>query len=205
MDTLRFFNPYAEIRHTENNLPHWQQHGAVYFITFRLADAIPAHLRNQWENERAIWLRLHPEPWSIEVETEYHKRFSGAIEHWLDAGHGSCLLRRSECAKTVAETLRHFDGERLALITSVVMPNHVHAVFVKLPISHWKNCCEAGKHLPRERSMNCSVVPAVCGNGIISIALFVTRCTSQIACATSDAIRKKRGCGVVNTFFMKVS
>jgi REP-associated tyrosine transposase len=58
---------------------------AVYFITFRLADAIPAHLRSQWENEREIWLRLHPEPWSVEVESEYHKRFSGTIERWLDA------------------------------------------------------------------------------------------------------------------------
>ena len=34
MDALRFFNPYAEIRHTENRLPHWQQENAVYFITF---------------------------------------------------------------------------------------------------------------------------------------------------------------------------
>jgi putative transposase len=74
MNELRFFNPYGEIRHTENRLPHWQQENAVYFITFRLADAVPSHLRNQWESERASWLRLHPEPWSIEIELEYHKR-----------------------------------------------------------------------------------------------------------------------------------
>jgi hypothetical protein len=30
MTELRFFNPYAEIRHTENRLPHRQQEGAVY-------------------------------------------------------------------------------------------------------------------------------------------------------------------------------
>lgn len=41
MNELRFFNPYADIRQTENRLPHWQQAGAFYFITFRLADAIP--------------------------------------------------------------------------------------------------------------------------------------------------------------------
>jgi len=133
MNELRFFNPYAEIRHTENRLPHWQQENAVYFITFRLADAVPSHLRNQWESERASWLRLHPDLWGIEIELEYHKRFSGAIERWLDAGHGSRLLRRSDCAKIVSETLRHFDGERLALIASVVMPNHVHALLVQGP------------------------------------------------------------------------
>jgi putative transposase len=133
MSELRFFNPYAEIQHTENLLPHWQQASAVYFITFRLADAIPAKLRNQWREEREIWLQLHPQPWTPAVEQEYHKRFSSTIERWLDAGYGSCILRRPDCANIVDETLRHFDGERLHLISSVVMPNHVHALFVQNP------------------------------------------------------------------------
>jgi REP element-mobilizing transposase RayT len=133
MSELRFFNPYADIRHTGNRLPHWQQEGAVYFITFRLADSVPTRLRSQWEGERATWLRVHPEPWSVETDREYHKRFSGAIERWLDAGHGTCLLRRRECAEIVEETLRHFEGERVVMISSVVMPNHVHALFVQNP------------------------------------------------------------------------
>ena len=52
MTHLRFFNPYADIRFTANRLPHWQQEGAVYFVTFRLADAVPHNLRTQWESER---------------------------------------------------------------------------------------------------------------------------------------------------------
>jgi putative transposase len=131
MNDLRFFNPYAEIRHTRNRLPHWQQEGAVYFVTFRSADAIPTKLRDEWREQREIWLRLHPEPWITETEREYHRRFSGAIDRWLDASHGSCILRRRDCAKLVNETLCHFDGQRLALISSVVMPNHVHALFVQ--------------------------------------------------------------------------
>ncbi|HYJ07264.1 MAG TPA: transposase [Chthoniobacterales bacterium] len=134
MNELRFFNPYADIRQTENRLPHWQQEGAVYFITFRLADAVPLKLRNQWENDRQVWLRLHPEPWNSEVEREYHNRFSGAIEQWLDAGHGACLLRRREFAEIVAQTLRHFEGERVVMISFVIMPNHVHALFVQNPM-----------------------------------------------------------------------
>jgi REP element-mobilizing transposase RayT len=133
MDDLQFFNPYEDIRFTANRLPHWQQKGAVYFVTFRLADAVPQHLRTQWESERDAWLRVHPQPWSPEVQRESHNRFSGAIERWLDAGHGSCVLRRHDCAEVVAEALRHFDGERIAQIAWVVMPNHVHAVFVLNP------------------------------------------------------------------------
>jgi len=133
MSELRFFNPYAEIRHTGSRLPHWQQQGAVYFITFRLADAIPSRLRNQWEDERDAWLKVHPEPLDGETESEYHQRFSGAIERWLDAGHGACLLRRQDCARIVAETLRHFEGERVVMVSFAVMPNHVHALFVQNP------------------------------------------------------------------------
>jgi len=162
MNELRFFNPYRDIRHTENRLPHWQQTGAVYFVTFRLADAIPSTLRDQWEKEREAWLKVHPEPWSTETELEYHKRFSGAMECWLDAGHGACLLRRRDCANVVAETLRHFEGERVVMISSVVMPNHVHALFVQNPewpleklIQSWKRFTarEINKLLVRSGSL----------------------------------------------------
>jgi len=50
------------------------------------------------------------------VQGEYHNRFSGTIERWLDAGHGSRVLRRHDCAEVMEETLRHFDGERIAQI-----------------------------------------------------------------------------------------
>ena len=130
---FQFFNPYDDIRFTANRLPHWQQKGAVYFVTFRLADSVPQHLRKQWELDREAWLRFHPPPWDAEIERAYQKRFSGAIERWLDAGHGSCVLRRNDCAAVVAEALRHFDGDRVSQIAWVVMPNHVHAVFVLNP------------------------------------------------------------------------
>jgi putative transposase len=133
MTDLRFFNPYGAIRQTENRLPHWQQESAVYFITFRLADAVPAQLRARWEAERYAWMKFHPEPWTAESEREYHQRFSAQIERWLDAGHGACFLRRRDAAQIVAETLRHFEAERVVMISFVVMPNHVHALFVQNP------------------------------------------------------------------------
>ena len=133
MQELRFFNPYANIRQTKNRLPHWQQEGAVYFVTFRLADAVPKPLLAQWENEREAWLRVHPEPWNNEIEREYHQRFSGVIERWLDVGHGACLLRRRKCAQVVMEALNHFEGVRVVMISAMIMPNHVHALFVQNP------------------------------------------------------------------------
>ena len=131
MNELRFFNPYADIRQTKNRHPHWQQHGAVYFVTFRLADSVPSSLLSQWQYERQNWLRFHPEPWSEEIEMEYHQRFTGAIERWLDAGHGACLLRRPDCGKVVADALHFFEGVRVAMLSFVVMPNHAHALFVQ--------------------------------------------------------------------------
>ena len=84
MDELRFFNPYAEIQHTGNRLPHWQQKGATYFVTFRLADSIPSAVLGQWQDEREAWLQAHPEPWDLEIESQYHQRFSASLERWLD-------------------------------------------------------------------------------------------------------------------------
>ena len=134
MNELRFFNPFSEIRHTESRLPHWQQEGAVYFVTFRLADSVPSHLLGRWADEREAWVGAHPEPWSFKIEREYHQRFSGAIERWLDEGHGACFLRRPDCVQIAAEALRHFEGERLAMISFVIMPNHLHALFVQNPL-----------------------------------------------------------------------
>ena len=125
---LRFFNPLAEIARTRNCLPHWQQPGATYFITFRLADAVPAGLRAGWLAERRAWMAWHPEPWSAEVEKEYHERFSGRVDEWLDAGHGECVLRDDACRGMVEAALRFRDEAEYLHHAWVVMPNHAHAL-----------------------------------------------------------------------------
>lgn len=109
-EDLQFFNPYAEIRQTGSRLPHWQQQGAVFFLTFHLGDALPAAFLEPWISDRDTWLRLHPEPWTGDVEQEYHARFSAAKDQWLDAGHGACCLRQPECAQRVADALTFFEG-----------------------------------------------------------------------------------------------
>ena len=125
-----YFDPWDEIRHTSNRLPHWQQSGAAYFVTWRLKDSLPKVWLDRHRQEREEWLKFHPLPWSAEVEDEYHDRFSRQVDEKLDEGHGSCLLRAPENAAEVVKVLEFFEEQRTILISAVVMPNHVHALFV---------------------------------------------------------------------------
>jgi REP element-mobilizing transposase RayT len=57
-------------------------------------------------------------------DTQLRKR----IEDWIDAGHGSCVLRNPQIAELVIENWRHYAKMRYDLISYVVMPNHVHVL-----------------------------------------------------------------------------
>jgi REP element-mobilizing transposase RayT len=120
------FNPTAATHRRLRNLPHWQQPGATYFITFRLADALPQALLAEIRERRNVWLGLHPPPWDNRTAAEYSRRFLHAVQRRLDAGLGLCWLRDPRNSLIVEDTIRHFDGDRYALDAFVVMPNHVH-------------------------------------------------------------------------------
>lgn len=146
MKTPLFLNPLADVRKSANRLPHWEQPGRCYFITFRMADSIPAGLRVQWTEERDAWLATHPKPHTPEDTAEYQQRFTARIERWLDAGHGSCVLRRQDCRTIVVNGLRYFDGQRYHLHAWIVMPNHVHVLLsledgslLSKVVSSWKS------------------------------------------------------------------
>jgi carbamoylphosphate synthase large subunit/REP element-mobilizing transposase RayT len=128
------FHPLDGQRNIEKrrrNLPHWEQPNVTYFITFRLADAVPQSVLRQWKEELDTWRKFHPEPWDTATKYEYQKRFQDDREHWLDQGHGECLLKKTDVAEIVVEALRHFDRDRYVLDAFVVMPNHMH-VLVRL-------------------------------------------------------------------------
>ncbi len=126
---FRPFDPFAPVQFHKGNLPHWQQPGACYFVTFRLADSLPASLLGQWREEREIWLRLNPPPWSAKQQGDYEKRFIEREEDWLDAGHGACHLRDVRLQRLVSQSLVKFDGVRYDLDAYVIMPNHVHLIW----------------------------------------------------------------------------
>ena len=128
-----YFTPFLPLDMEKRNLPHWQQDGTTYFVTFRLADALPDKKLNQWREEREQWLTGHSKPYSTEDQNEYAKLFSERINDWLDAGAGSCLLAKKSNAIIVEEAFRHFDGERYRLGSYVIMANHVHVLVAPKP------------------------------------------------------------------------
>jgi REP element-mobilizing transposase RayT len=126
---FEYLDPEKEIEMRQHRLPHWQQGDVWVFVTWRLADSLPKAKLDVWQEERAIWLIQHPEPWNDKTEADYHERFSGKIDEWLDLGSGSCLLNDPANSQIVETALRRFDGERYRLASFVVMPNHVHVLF----------------------------------------------------------------------------
>jgi REP element-mobilizing transposase RayT len=111
---------------TRRNLPHWEQAGCTYFITYRLADALPAAKCREWRWQLGLWIEHHPRPWSEADWMEYHNRFEGPLQQWLDAGHGSCALKNPALREIVVESFHHHDGVRYHMRDYVIMPNHVH-------------------------------------------------------------------------------
>jgi carbamoylphosphate synthase large subunit/REP element-mobilizing transposase RayT len=118
----------APIKMTRRHLPHWEQPGATYFVTFRLADSIASDVLAQWKEERAQWLKFHPQPWDWKTAQEYMRRFEEEREQWLDQGQGSCLLRDRRVQRVVVESLNQFNRHRYVIDGFVAMPNHVHII-----------------------------------------------------------------------------
>ncbi len=126
------FDEHSTIAKTRRHLPHWQQPGATYFVTFRLADSVAQNVLRDWRDEREQWLKHHPQPWDWKTARDYMRLCEESREDWLDRGEGSCLLRQSSAAEVVADALRHFDQNKYLLDAFVIMPNHVHALFKPL-------------------------------------------------------------------------
>ncbi len=133
MPEPRFLDPQEEVVQHRSRLPHWQQDGATYFVTFRLADSLPSQLIEKWREERDAWLQHRPQPVSAEDEAKLRARFSYRLEYWLDEAHGSCALQDPQASAAVGDILQRFDRSRYFLHSSVVMPNHVHALFSLAP------------------------------------------------------------------------
>ena len=99
--------------YASKHLPHFDAPGTRQFITYRLADALPAARRHEWE------------PFLASKDDEEKQR---KIEAYLDKGYGECHLRDPRIADLMQENLWHHDGVKYRLLAWVLMPNHIHAL-----------------------------------------------------------------------------
>jgi len=138
--TVTGMDPHQPARIYRHHLPHWRQDGVLYFVTFRLADSIPAHVLKTWEEDRRRWLAVHgitanlsPDQWNARYQ-QIPEGVRHAFEHEtarrvhveLDRCHGACVLRNREALEILAAALRFHHGKRLYCGDFVIMPNHVH-------------------------------------------------------------------------------
>jgi hypothetical protein len=125
---FRGLNSDLPIRRYERHLPHWRQEGAIYFVTFRLADALPQSKLDYLHRLRKEWERMHPQPRSDADWVRFTRQVTDHVERWTDEGHGACWLRDPRFANELIERLLHFQNERHFTSCYVVMANHCHAV-----------------------------------------------------------------------------
>lgn len=127
-----FFDADEETVRTRRNLPHWSQQGKLYFITWRLADSLPQKALKRIEADRKTWLREHGDIPLADMEPmvkrEWYRLFHHRVQQWLDAGHGSCILRRPEVYRIMIDALHHFHGDRYHLGSFAIAGNHVHVL-----------------------------------------------------------------------------
>lgn len=145
-----FFDKYAELTITYRDRPHWKQEGKVHFVTWRLADSLPQVKLRELERDRKAWMTKHQgkELYTLDLPArrEYYRLFHERVERWLDAGAGSCVLRKPGPRQEVIDALHYFNGDRYRLGAFAVAGNHVHVLVVPLPgvdlstITHtWKS------------------------------------------------------------------
>jgi type I restriction enzyme R subunit/putative DNA methylase len=109
--------------HERGYLPHCDFPDLIQFITFRLADSMPASRRGEWEH-------------LLKIEDVRERR--AQLEEYLDRGVGECLLRCTHIAQIVEDALLCFHGKRYELLAWCVMPNHVHVLVDVKRTPLWK-------------------------------------------------------------------
>ncbi len=105
--------------HSRSYLLHFDGGEIAQSINLRLADALPQAILKRWR---------------LEIENESSEKAKSLlyrrVEGYLDQNYGSCYMKDSRIAEIVQDSLLHYDGDRYKLLAWVVMPNHVHILFV---------------------------------------------------------------------------
>jgi len=110
--------------HSRGYLPHFEGGETTQIVSFHLSDSLPHTALRRME------ARLNSVP-AKHKDVERRKR----IDALMDAGLGSCILRKPQVAEMIEHSLLSFDSRRYRLLEWVVMPNHIHVLFQ--PMDDW--------------------------------------------------------------------
>lgn len=136
-----------------NHMPHWNVGGAVYHVSFRLADSVPQEKLREWQEARLSFRnrQLLGKALTPDEISELRRLYSANIEKYLDSGHGSCILRSDGALAVVRATLRHGDGADYLLHAYGIMPNHVHVGLALRPGGTLSRIVQAWKSVSSHR------------------------------------------------------
>jgi len=123
---FRGLDPDRPIRRYQRHLPHWRQDGATYFVTFNLADALPANKIHELESIRREWEHRFPPPRDEATWTEYARTVFQFAEKEMDAGSGDCWFSQDEYSDDLHQALLRFHDGRYELGCYAIMANHCH-------------------------------------------------------------------------------
>lgn len=132
-------------------LPHFQQPGQAYFVTWSLKDAIPAKalvsytqklemIKSQIEFQKACKSEIAV----IEnLQHEYYlvrRKYIKAYNDLLDAERNPVInLTTPEYTEIITESLKFWQGKKLNNWAYTIMSNHVHWVFEVLKKDQYGN------------------------------------------------------------------
>jgi putative transposase len=123
-----------------HNLPHFQQPGQAYFVTWILKDAVPPKAFPKYKNklqQLRTQIELHKQKKSeknlIEgLQKEYYlvrKKYMKAFDDLLAVSKSNTVdLSHSENLKIISDALHFWEEKKLKNIAWAIMPNHVHWV-----------------------------------------------------------------------------
>lgn len=113
------------------NLPHIHPKDGIFFVTFRLAGSLPAHVVRHLREEKDREIKQLEKKFSrkefIQEKYKLEKRFFGKYDGRLDrATDGPHWLNDQRIAQIVADKIHDLDGKRYRLIAYCPMSNHGH-------------------------------------------------------------------------------
>ena len=125
---IRWFDWALAERRDGSFLPHIKVPGAVYFVTARLWDSVPADVYKHLAEVRERFMRVNPPPHDEKQRERLKWLYYGSLERCLDQGIGSCVLNNPTCRGILENIMLRFDGDRYQIDEYVIMPTHFHVL-----------------------------------------------------------------------------